>query len=156
MVNGYFLNNELTDFSFRPTNADGTPVANRVQGGKRPRSSMSPTIVYAPDGSVRLVVGAAGGSTIIVQVAKAIMGVIDFGLSAQDAIALPTVYSPGSKLMIEDGTSLVAMKPQFEAFGHHDIGGIPSGSFKANAIEFRDGRWFGAADPRSEGQWVSE
>ena len=87
MVNGYYLNNELTDFSFVPEK-DGCPVANRVEGGKRPRSSMSPTIVYGPDGRVMLAVGAAGGSTIIAQVAKAIIGVIDWHLSAQDAIAL--------------------------------------------------------------------
>jgi gamma-glutamyltranspeptidase/glutathione hydrolase len=156
VVNGYYLNNELTDFSFKPTDASGTPVANRVEGGKRPRSSMSPTIVFAPDGKVRLVVGAAGGSTIIVQVAKAIMGVIDFGLSAQDAIALPNLFSPGPKVMVEEGTFLAAMKPQLEAYGHHDIADIPHSTFKANAIEYRDGHWFGAADPRSEGKWVSE
>ena len=81
MVNGYYLNNELTDFSFVPEK-DGCPVANRVEGGKRPRSSMSPTIVYGPDGQVRLAVGAAGGATIPAQVAKAIIGVIDWHLSA--------------------------------------------------------------------------
>ena len=79
MVNGYYLNNELTDFSFVPEK-DGCPVANRVEGGKRPRSSMSPTIVYGPDGRVVLAVGAAGGSTIPAQVAKAIIGVLDFHL----------------------------------------------------------------------------
>jgi len=156
MVNGYYLNNELTDFSFRPTDASGAPVANRVDGGKRPRSSMSPTIVFAPDGSVRLVVGAAGGSTIIVQVAKAIIGVLDFGLSAQDAIALPNLFSPGNTLYLEEDSILTAMKPQLAAYGHGDIKDIPHGTFKANAIEYRDGHWFGAADPRSEGQWVSE
>ena len=80
MVNGYYLNNELTDFSFVPA-VDGVPVANRVEGGKRPRSSMAPTIVFGPDGSVRLAVGAAGGATIIAQVAKAIIGVIDWKLT---------------------------------------------------------------------------
>ena len=75
-----FLNNELTDFSFAPER-DGAPVANRVEGGKRPRSSMSPTIVYGPDGEVRLAIGAAGGTTIIAQVAKAIIGVLDWNLT---------------------------------------------------------------------------
>lgn len=156
MVNGYFLNNELTDFSFRPTDDQGRPVANRVEGGKRPRSSMSPTIVYSPDGKVRLVVGAAGGATIICQVAKAIIGVIDFGLSAEDAIALPTMFAPGDKIFVEQGTFLAAIKPQLQAYGHHDIGEIPSSFFKANALEWRDGRWIGAADPRSEGKWSAE
>jgi len=90
MVNGYYLNNELTDFSFVPT-MDGLPVANRIEGGKRPRSSMSPTIVYGPDGRIRLAIGAAGGATIIVQVAKAIMGVVDWKLSAQEALGLEHV-----------------------------------------------------------------
>jgi gamma-glutamyltranspeptidase/glutathione hydrolase len=63
MANGYFLNNELTDFNLDPMR-DGQLTANRVEGGKRPRSSMSPTVVYGPDGQIRLVVGAAGGATI--------------------------------------------------------------------------------------------
>ena len=94
MVNGYYLNNELTDFNIVPA-VNGVPVANRVEAGKRPRSSMSPTIVFAPDGRVRLAVGAAGGATIIAQVAKAIIAVVDWRLSAQAAIALPVLYSPG-------------------------------------------------------------
>src|SRR5205085_1598702 len=84
------------------------PVANRVEGGKRPRSSMSPTIVYGPDGRVRLAVGAAGGATIIAQVAKAIIGVIDWKLSAQEAIALPVLYAPGDTLYVERGTAMEA------------------------------------------------
>ena len=87
MVNGYYLNNELTDFNIVPA-VNGVPVANRVEAGKRPRSSMSPTIVFSPDGRVRLAVGAAGGATIIAQVAKAIIAVVDWQLSAQAAIAL--------------------------------------------------------------------
>lgn len=155
MVNGYHLNNELTDFSIMPTGADGKPVANRVQGGKRPRSSMSPTIVYAPDGSVRMAVGAAGGPTIIAQVAKAIIGVIDWNLSAQDAIALPVIYAPaGDTVYVERGTWLEGMIPQLAALGQR-VEARPPG-FKANAIEYKDGRWHGAADPRSEGAAVSQ
>lgn len=153
MVNGYYLNNELTDFSLVPTR-DGLPVANRVQGGKKPRSSMAPTIVYGPDGKVRLAVGAAGGPTIIAQVAKAIIGVIDWKLSAQDAIGLPVVFAPGDTLYVERGTKLEAMIPALKALGHK-VELRPSG-FKANAIEWLDGRWVGAADPRSEGTAVSE
>jgi gamma-glutamyltranspeptidase/glutathione hydrolase len=96
-VDGMFLNNELTDFHIVPAGS-GLPVPNRVEGGKRPRSSMSPTIVYGPDGQVRLAVGAAGGPTIIMQVAKSIIGVVDWKRSAQEAIALPTltIAGPGS------------------------------------------------------------
>ena len=73
-VDGMFLNNELTDFHVVPAGPNGLPVANRVEGGKRPRSSMSPTIAYGPDGEVRVAVGAAGGPTIIAQVAKVLIG----------------------------------------------------------------------------------
>ena len=154
MVNGYYLNNELTDFSLVPTK-HGCPVANRVEGGKRPRSSMSPTIVYGPDGRVRLAVGAAGGATIIVQVAKAIIGVIDWKLSAQQAIALPTLFSPYDAVYVERGTWLEPMIPQLRALGHAQVTAREPG-FKANAIENVAGRWVGAADPRSEGTAVSE
>jgi gamma-glutamyltranspeptidase/glutathione hydrolase len=154
MVNGYYLNNELTDFSFEPVK-DGCPVANRVEGGKRPRSSMSPTIVYSPDGKVRLAVGAAGGSTIPAQVIKAIVGVIDFKLSAQQALALPMIYAPGDTVYLERGTFLEAMAPNLRAMGH-TVAFVPPGTFKANAIEQVDGRWAGAADPRSEGAAVAE
>ena len=103
MVGGYYLNNELTDFSFSPE-ANGQAVANRVEPGKRPRSSMAPTLVYGPDGKLDLVIGAAGGATIPVQVAKALIGWIDWGLSAQQAIALPVLYSPGDTVIVEQGT----------------------------------------------------
>src|SRR5207244_4383166 len=82
------------DFDIVP-DKDGYLVANRVAPGKRPRSSMAPTIVYGPDGKVRLAIGAAGGSTIIAQVAKAIVAVVDWKMSAQDAIGLGQVYAPG-------------------------------------------------------------
>jgi gamma-glutamyltranspeptidase/glutathione hydrolase len=147
-VNGLFLNNELTDFSIAPE-LNGAPVANRVEGGKRPRSSMSPTIVYGPDGKVRLAVGAAGGATIIAQVAKAIIGVIDWNLSAQDAIALPVMFAPGDTLLVERGTRLEAMIPALQALGNKAAPVAPG--FKANAIEWVNGGWRGGADPRSEG-----
>ncbi|HEV7661429.1 MAG TPA: gamma-glutamyltransferase [Allosphingosinicella sp.] len=152
-VNGHFLNNELTDLSSVPER-DGVPVANRVEGGKRPRSSMSPTIVYGPDGRVRLAVGAAGGSTIIAQVAKAIIGVIDWDLSAQDAIALPQIIGMGDRVTIERGTALEAMMPALRALGQN-VAAVDPG-YKANAIERVNGRWVGAADPRSEGSWIAQ
>jgi gamma-glutamyltranspeptidase/glutathione hydrolase len=154
MVNGYYLNNELTDFSFAPEK-NGCPIANRVEGGKRPRSSMSPTIVYGADGHVRLAVGAAGGSTIPAQVAKTIIGVLDFHLTAQQAIALPMIYAPSDTVRVESGTFLEGMAPQLRAIGH-EVALVPPGTFKANAIEWSNGRWAGGADPRSEGVAVSE
>ncbi len=155
MVNGYYLNNELTDFDFAPVDKMGRPIANRVEGGKRPRSSMSPTIVYGPDGTMRLAVGAAGGATIIAQVAKAIIGVIDWNLTAQAAIDLPVIFAPGDTVWLETGTALEAMAPALRALGHADVRTREPG-FKANAIERAGGVLRGAADRRSEGAAVSE
>ncbi len=157
MVNGYYLNNELTDFSLVPS-VGGTAVANRVEAGKRPRSSMAPTIVYGRDGRIRLVVGAAGGATIIAQVAKAVIGVIDWNLSAQEAIALPVLFAPGDVVFVERGSAHEAMIPALAALGHKDVR-VREPSFKANAVEWVGGvggRWVGAADPRSEGAAVGE
>lgn len=147
-VDGTILNNQLTDFDTVPAKA-GYLVANRVEGGKRPRSSMSPTIVYGPDGKVRLSIGAAGGPTIIAQIAKALVGVIDWKLSAQDAIGLGLIFAPGETAYAEQGTQLDAMLPALRGLGEK-IESVPLG-LKANAIEHVGGRWVGAADPRSEG-----
>ncbi|KQN24809.1 gamma-glutamyltranspeptidase [Sphingomonas sp. Leaf33] len=147
-VGGIVLNNELTDFDTVPVK-DGYLVANRVEGGKRPRSSMAPTIVYDAQGHVRLSVGAAGGPTIIAQIAKAIMGVVDFDLSAQDAIAMGLLYAPGPGGVAEAGTERAAMVPALQALGERvSVGGL---GLKANAVEWVGGRWVGGADPRSEG-----
>ena len=153
IVNGYMLNNELTDFSFIATNA-GVPVANRVEPGKRPRSSMAPTIVYGPDGRVRLAIGAAGGATIIAQVAKSIIGVLDWNLSAQDAIALPVIFAPGDTVYYEPGTSLDAMVPALRALGHAKLEPRKM-PLKANAVEWRSGVWHAGVDPRSEGDFAT-
>ena len=116
---------------------------------------MAPTIVYGPDGHVRLAVGAAGGATIIAQVAKTIIGVVDWKLSAQQAIALPVIYAPGDTVFVERGTGQEAMIPALKALGHASVAPREPG-FKANAIEWVGGRWVGAADPRSEGVAVAE
>ncbi len=147
-VDGTVLNNQLTDFDIVP-DKDGYVVANRVEGGKRPRSSMSPTIVYGPDGKVRLAVGAAGGSTIIAQVAKAIIGVVDWKLPAQEAIALGLLYAPGHVATAEKGTEREAMAPALRALG--ETVQVAALGLKANAIERVGNRWIGGADPRSEG-----
>jgi gamma-glutamyltranspeptidase / glutathione hydrolase len=155
VVNGYFLNNELTDFSLAPER-EGKPVANRVEAGKRPRSSMAPTLVYAPDGKLRLAVGAAGGATIPAQVLRAIIGMIDWNLSAEDAIALPVIFAPGGQTVtVEQGSPLEAMIPALTALGHAEVTAraLP---LKANAVEVAGGRLVGAADPRSEGAAVAE
>lgn len=155
MAGGYFLNNELTDFDMKPE-VDGRMVANRPDSGKRPRSSMSPALVFGPDGKLRLAVGAAGGWTIPAQVLRVIIGVVDWDLSAQNAIALPVILpAGGNTILVEQGSSLEAMIPALKALGHGNILARPP-MFKANAIEVRDGRLLGGVDPRSEGQAVSE
>ena len=152
-VDGTILNNELTDFDIVPVK-DGTLVANRVEGGKRPRSSMAPTIVYGPDGKVRIALGAAGGSTIIAQVAKALVGVLDWNMSAQDAIAMGLIFAPGPVAAVERGTEREAMIPALQALGENVQ--VAALGLKANAIEWKDGRWVGAADPRSEGVAIGQ
>ena len=148
---GMVLNNELTDFSFEPA-LGGAPVANRVEGNKRPRSSMAPTIVYDAKDRAVLAVGAAGGMTIPAQVAKAIIGVLDWKLSVQDAIALPLLYVSDDLVIAEkspQGEPLQAMLPALQKLGHRTASyPLP---LKANGLERVAGGWRGGADPRSEG-----
>ncbi len=154
IANGYSINNELTDFTFAPEK-DGAPVANRVQAGKRPLSSMSPTIVYDAAGKPIFTVGAAGGKTIIMQVAKALIAHFDWGLSAQQSIAMGLQFFDRDGIMLEQGTDLEALKGPLEKLGHKvSIGRM---GLKANAAEkMPDGHWVGAADPRSPGVSLQE
>jgi gamma-glutamyltranspeptidase / glutathione hydrolase len=155
VAGGMVLNNELTDFSFEPS-ANGAPVANRVEGGKRPRSSMSPSIVYDATGRAILAIGAAGGMTIPAQVAKAIVGVLDWRLPVGDAIALPQIYVNDDLVVVEagpQGERLAAMVPALQKLGHKVVAfPLP---LKANGIERvgpgKTGIWRGGVDPRSEG-----
>jgi gamma-glutamyltranspeptidase/glutathione hydrolase len=154
IADGVILNNELTDFSFTPEK-NGAPVANRVEPGKRPLSSMSPTIVYDAKGTPIFTVGAAGGRTIIMQVAKALIAHFDWGLSAQDSIALGLEFFDASGLVLEKGSALEKFKAPLEAWGHK-VTIAPMG-LKANAAErSADGHWQGAADPRSPGVSLQE
>jgi len=153
VAGGFVLNNELTDFSFAPEK-DGAPVANRVEAGKRPLSSMSPTIIYGPDGRMVLALGSAGGKRIIMHVLKTLIGVLDWGLPAQQAIALPNIYFGGGAVLVERGTMLEGMAPSLEKLGQTvtpaDL------TSKVNAIERTPQGWRGAADPRSEGVALPE
>lgn len=154
IANGVILNNELTDFSFTPEK-DGAPVANRVEPGKRPLSSMSPTIVYDGKGTPVFTIGAAGGKTIIMQVAKALIAHFDWGMTASESIALGLEFFNAEGIVLEKGTALESMKAPLENLGHK-VTIIPLG-LKANAAErTADGRWIGAADPRSPGVSLQE
>lgn len=146
MVNGFLLNNELTDFSFR-THNDGVPIANALAPGKRPRSSMSPTIVLK-DGAPVLAIGSPGGSRIIGYTAKAIIAYIDWGMNIQEAISLPHAVNRFGTYDVEDGTSATDLAPALEAMGFEvNVRGLNSG---LHAIAIGDGLQ-GGADPRREG-----
>ena len=117
MTSGFLLNNQLTDFSFRPQR-HGRIVANRAAAGKRPRSSMSPTLVFNKDGTLMMAIGSPGGSRIIGFVIKALVGVIDWRLSLQEAIDLPNFLNRNYGLEIEKKSSLDVIRPQLKAMGH--------------------------------------
>ena len=148
MVHGFYLNNELTDFSRAPM-VNGRLVANRVEGGKRPRSSMAPMVVWDPEGRPAIVVGAAGGSTIPVSTARAIVGMIDFGLDADAALALPFAMAFGDTVLLEKGTWLEAAMPRLRALGHKEfrVGEAP---IKVNALLRTPGGWQAGREPRME------
>lgn len=149
---GFLLNNELTDFSFR-THADGVPIANRLEPGKRPRSSMSPTIVMR-DGEPILAIGSPGGSRIIGYVATTIIAHFDWGLDIQDAIALPHAVNRFGTYDVEEGTDAEALAPALEALGYEvNIRGLTSG---LHAIAITPEGLFGGADPRREGIALGE
>lgn len=150
MVGGFYLNNELTDFSRSPE-VGGKPVANRVEGGKRPRSSMSPTVVYDPQGAPFMVVGAAGGSTIPVQTARSIIAAIDFGLDAEASLGLPFTMAFGDQILLEEGTWLEHAAEAFRALGHTELLVRPA-PVKGGALLYRKGKWQSARDPRLASQ----
>ena len=144
MVNGYLLNNQLTDFALSPKR-DGKYVLNRVEGGKRPRSSMAPVMVFNEDGSLRLVIGCSAAA---VSTRGPCIG-RDWQLSAQQAINLPRITNRNHITTLEQGTELVELQTQLEQWGHKvRIGDLNSG---IHAVEVKGGKLYGSADPRREG-----
>lgn len=150
LVRGFLLNNELTDFSFSPTTTDGKPVANRVEPGKRPRSSMAPMMVFDQNGKLVMMVGSAGGARIINYVAKALVAALDWKLDSQQAVALPNFGNRNGPTELEAGTSVANLKSGLEALGHSvQVVEQNSGS---HAIILTEQGLIGGADPRREGQ----
>ncbi|MGO1119008.1 gamma-glutamyltransferase [Rhodovibrionaceae bacterium A322] len=158
MASGFLLNNQLTDFSFRPE-IDGKPVANKVEPGKRPRSSMSPTLVFNQDGDFYLAVGSPGGSRIIGYVVKTLVGVLDWNLSPQAAINLPNFTNRNGSTDLENGRGLDRLAQDLEGRGHkvnqrslnsglHAIRARKAGSEQAIRLD-------GGADRRREGVVIS-
>ncbi|MFI8619508.1 gamma-glutamyltransferase [Marinomonas sp. NPDC078689] len=147
MSHGFLLNNELTDFSFK-SYQDGHPIANRVEPGKRPRSSMSPTIVMKDD-KPYLVVGSPGGSQIIGYVAKTLIANLQWGMDIQQAISLPNSLNRFGTFELEKGTTATKLAKPLEAMGYKvAIKDMNSG---VQGIEIRNGQLTGGADPRREG-----
>jgi gamma-glutamyltranspeptidase/glutathione hydrolase len=148
MVEGFILNNQLTDFSFIPKK-DEELLANRVEANKRPRSSMAPMMIFNKDKSLKLLIGSPGGSRIINYVSQTIIGVLDWQLNPQEAINLPKVTNRNYVTTLERGTSAQALQPILEAKGHTvHIRDLNSG---LHAIELTKSGLVGGADPRREG-----
>lgn len=153
MVHGFLLNNELTDFSY-VTSDDAGPVANRVQGGKRPRSSMAPTMVFdRGSGKLVLLVGSPGGGYIINYVAKTLVGVLDWKIDVQHAISLPNFGSRNGPTELERGRFSSSFITLLEDKGHQIRQEEQTSGLQAIMRVRRNGEdmWFGAADPRREG-----
>ncbi len=153
MVGGFLLNNQLTDFSFIPADANGL-VANRVEGGKRPRSSMAPTLVFDKEGRVlQMVLGSPGGSAIIHYVAKVLIGTMDWGLNVQQAIDLPNFGAREGPLELEEGRFSPAVMEALRQRGH-TVHLAPQTSGLQGIMRMRvhgEPWWLGGADPRREG-----
>jgi gamma-glutamyltranspeptidase/glutathione hydrolase len=154
-THGFFLNNQLTDFSFSPANEDGTPAANAVAPGKRPRSSMSPVIVFERStdgrpGKFVMALGSPGGNSIIAYVAKALVGLIDWKMEPEAALALPNIVARGAVVSVEKGTDpaiLAALRARglkVQADQGEDSG--------LSAVVRTPKGYLGAADPRREGE----
>jgi len=147
---GFLLNNQLTDFSFAATDAQGRPIANRVEPGKRPRSSMSPTLVFdKASGELLMSGGSPGGALIIHYTAKLLAGTLHGGLNAQQAISLPNFGSLNGPTLLESGRFGLAMTEALKARGH-EVREMEMTS-GLQAIERTATGWFGGADPRREG-----
>ncbi|MFT3720995.1 gamma-glutamyltransferase family protein [Pseudorhodoferax sp.] len=159
MTNGFLLTNQLTDFSAQPVDANGTPIANRVAPGKRPRSTMAPTLVFrgtAP-GDFLMATGSPGGGTIIQYVLKTVVGALDWGLDAQQATSLVDFGASNSPTTSVDGSNTAldtsALVAGLQALGH-TVSTSPQSSGVSTIMRVqKDGRWMleGGVDPRREG-----
>ena len=153
MVRGFLLNNELSDFSFAPADAAGRPVANRVEPGKRPRSSMAPTLVFDAEGRLAASAGSPGGALIIHYTARTLHGLLQWRLDPQAAIDLPNFGTTGGPVVLEKGRFPAPVIEALKARGHEVREQDMTSGLQAIARGTQDGRtvWRGGADPRREG-----
>jgi gamma-glutamyltranspeptidase/glutathione hydrolase len=151
MVDGFFLNNQLTDFSFAPIQRDGAPAANAVGAGKRPRSAMSPLIVLDRQGRFVAAAGSAGGPAIISYVLKTLIGALDWKLPMQSAIALPNLVPRGANFAAENDRFEPGLVDKLDALGFE----LRAGQFEESGLQGvrvrSDGTLEGGVDPRREG-----
>jgi gamma-glutamyltranspeptidase/glutathione hydrolase len=153
MAKGFFLNNELTDFSFEPAH-DGKPVANAPAPGKRPMSAMAPTIVFGPDGKFKIALGSPGGPVIIDYVAQSIVGMLDGGLAPQATTALPHVANLNGPTILEQDTPIDEFASELTAMGHKIVlHQLESGS---HIVERTKAGYIGGADPRRDGNVMGD
>jgi gamma-glutamyltranspeptidase / glutathione hydrolase len=152
VVGGFILNNQLTDFAFEPERG-GLPVANRPEGGKRPLSSMTPTLVFDAEGRLTLLLGSPGGTRIINFVAQALVGILDGGLNVQEAVAAPHFVAQRGFIELEERTSLLAQTEALEALGHRVRASNLNSGLHAIEIEYKESGpvLWGGVDPRREG-----
>jgi gamma-glutamyltranspeptidase/glutathione hydrolase len=150
MVDGFFLNNQLTDFSFSPVDAQGRPAANAVAPGKRPRSSMVPTILLTPDGRFAGAIGSAGGNSILAFVAKSLVAAIDWNMPIQEALAAPNLVARGPNFQGEVTKFPPEVLAGLKARGI-DLKPGQGEDSGVQGVLIRDGRIDGGADPRREG-----
>jgi gamma-glutamyltranspeptidase/glutathione hydrolase len=150
MVDGMVLNNQLTDFAFVPTDRDGTPAANAPAGGKRPRSTMQPTVILTKDGRFYAAVGSPGGNSIFAYVLKTVVGVLDWNLSMQDAIALPNIVARNDTYTAESDQFAPGVAQGLLAKGIN-VGPARGENSGLHGVLVKDGKLTGGADPRREG-----
>ena len=154
-VDGFFLNNELTDFSLKPTDKQGKPIANRVEPLKRPRSAIAPTMVFNRQGQLIAISGSPGGSPIICYVAKNLIQMLDFNKNPAEASALSNLCALNNTPMMESGADLDGARAVLNNKNQHvNTAVLLSGA--VNIKRSKHGGWYGAADPRREGLAIGD
>lgn len=151
MAGGMFLNNQLTDFSFQPRDENGIEIANRVEPNKRPRSSMSPTIILDHNNDFLMATGSPGGNSIIAYTVKTIVGALEWGLSAQEAVDLPNMVARGDKVRIEKDRAPLDLIQGLRDYGYTVKESAGENSGLSVVLRKPDGTFEGGVDPRREG-----